>query len=546
MKIIDENSPTSAPKPAMFLHGLTGHGKSTWATTGGRPLVILTEAKAQSVLRQINPQAVGIVPESLDDLDALMVLLGQPERLLKQRIDRIVLDSYTELTLAIPRWLKAKAGPVGTLVKLELSEFGSLGDYALAVVKAAQLTGYPCIIIGRSISKRVGLVESVRPDGMGKSIEQLPGKLLPTAEARFDQELGYVIDTTPADHSQRCGLPWVPPIWTGSCLDYLQIIEAGPQPLTITTTATATATQGTVTPAAKVDKAPEQSPASSVGAPQAQGTPVPSSPAAPMPGSDDPVWVDLMAQLATVTTARPLEVRKALVASWSESYTRNKDKATADLSEFIAATQRLQALGTAPDPEQDPEGYKKAFADVCTSLQAEKRAKPGTVSQATNDFVDGMADGPTAGASSINPPASMAAWQNALVAFNNATFKANLPAEERHRLHMEWDAKGPAALEDLRAATLKVQQAQDAPASPRAKAEDITELTDLCNQHKVDLKAFWSYCQVKGDGKPTPDGSPNWLSLSEAFVTRTLLNMKDAEKRRAFIPWLHANHSVHV
>ena len=231
MKIIDSKNPFNAPKPSMFLHGLTGGGKSTFASTGGVPMVILFEPKAMSVLLQMNPNAIGLVPESLDDLDQLMVFLGQADKLASKGIDRIVLDSFTELTNALPRWIREKSmnGQVGTLVKLELSEFGSLRDYALAVVKAIQLTGYPSIIIGRSVSKRVGLAESIRPDGAGKSVDELPGKLLPTAEARFDAELGFVIDTTPADHSQRCGLPWVPQIYSGNCLDYLRIIEAGPQ-----------------------------------------------------------------------------------------------------------------------------------------------------------------------------------------------------------------------------------------------------------------------------------------------------------------------------
>ena len=50
-----------------------------------------------------------------------------------------------------------------------------------------------------------------------------------TAEPRLDERLGWVLDTTPDDYSQRCGLPWVPQVWQGSCLDYLQLIERGPQ-----------------------------------------------------------------------------------------------------------------------------------------------------------------------------------------------------------------------------------------------------------------------------------------------------------------------------
>lgn len=227
MRVIDHKAPATF-SPSLFLHGLTGAGKSTWATTGGVPLVITTEPKAASVLQTINPAAIGLVPESLKDIQTLFEMLGQPDRLAAKGIDRIVLDSFTELTYGLPRWMKEEAGQHTLLTRLELREYGDLRDYSLGLVKAIQLTGYPAIVIARSLSKKVGLVERIVPDGAGKSVDELPGKLLPTAEARFDHELGYVIDTTPAEHSQRCGLPWVPQVYQGTVLDYLALIARKP------------------------------------------------------------------------------------------------------------------------------------------------------------------------------------------------------------------------------------------------------------------------------------------------------------------------------
>lgn len=227
MLIIDSNTKSAPVRPSIFLHGLTGCGKSTWAITGGRPLVILTEPKAASVLRQINPDAVGMAPESLKDLVKVFEILGQPDRLEARQIDRIILDSFTELTYSLPKWIKEDGGVASMLTRLELSEYGDLRDYALALVKAIQLTGYPSVVIARSTSKKIGREDRIVPDGMGKSINELPGKLLPTVEARFDGDDGYLIDSTPDECSQRCGLPWLPRVWKGSVGDFIHTVENG-------------------------------------------------------------------------------------------------------------------------------------------------------------------------------------------------------------------------------------------------------------------------------------------------------------------------------
>lgn len=365
MKVID--SKTARVRPSILVHGMTGGGKSTFAETGGTPLVILTEIKAESVLKQVNPAAVGLVPESLDDLEHLFEMLGRPEKMAK--FDRIILDSFTELTLAIPRWIKAKAGQTGTLVKLELSEFGHLRDYALALVKAIQLTGLPSVIIVRSTSKRVGLSERIVPDGMGKSVEELPGKLLPTAEARFDSELGYLIDTTPADHSQRCGLPWLPQVFQGSCLDYLALIEAGPQ-------------------GGKQEPPPQKTPALALMPAAVVPMLEKAMDKVGIPPAPDPAWVDLLTRYAASIVHMDEKDRKACITEWETYYEQDQAETMAKLEQLLAEIARPVGI----DPEAQPEAYKAGFGAMATEMLADKQdaAKAKEHTQAVTDFVDGV------------------------------------------------------------------------------------------------------------------------------------------------------------
>lgn len=219
MKRISSDSPATPSRASVFLHGQTGMGKSTFAVTGGRPLVILTEPKAMAILSRLNPNATGVVPESTDDLLAIFESLGDPAT--TKKYDRIVLDSYSDLTTSVAQWMKGAS----MLQTLEIQEYGILGNWCAGLVRAIQLSGLPSVIIARSTVKKTGRIEKIVPDGLGRSIEGLPGKCLPTCEARYDSERGYVIDSSADEFSQRCGLPWVPPIWDGNCLDYLLVVE---------------------------------------------------------------------------------------------------------------------------------------------------------------------------------------------------------------------------------------------------------------------------------------------------------------------------------
>jgi len=362
MKIIDSHTPAPLVQMSMLLHGETGGGKSHWSTTGGNPLAILTELKAMSTLRKLNPHAVGIVPESLKDLLTIFELLGLPEKLAARGIDRIVLDSYTDLTYSLPRWIKEDSvGTASILNKLDQSEFGNLRDYGIALVRAIQLTGYPNIIINRSISKRIGLIEKIVPDGMGKSVNELPGKLLPTAEARFDDTLGFVIDTTRAEYSQRCGVPWLPPVWQGSCLDYIRLFEEGSRE--IEPEMTSDSSQGQLSESAKIVENPK-----------------------PEPPAE---WVSAMAELAAVTLAVGLNQakRQEVIDAWDH----NGPEALESLRKVVAG---FKAKVPPPiDPKKNPEGYNAAFGAMTQEMQAEKiaKAKETLPSDAAVSFVEGLA-----------------------------------------------------------------------------------------------------------------------------------------------------------
>jgi hypothetical protein len=458
MKIIDSKTAAPYVRPSMFLHGLTGRGKSTWAVTGGRPLVIVTEPKAASVLLQINPDALGLVPESLDDLDALFQFLGDPSRVSSKNADRIVLDSFTELTMAMPRWIQARAGKGSTSVatRLELSEYGDLRDYSLALVKAIQLTGLPSVIIGRSVSKKVGRSEVIVPDALGKSVDELPGKLLPTAEARHDEELGWVIDTTPVDYSQRCGLPWVPQLWTGTCLDYLATIEKRDQAT-----------------APKAEEKPTNTPT-----PEPAGVIAPPAPVEPtLPPEPPAAWVEAVSALNFKLEEMGADPTKR--AEEVQLWMNRGPEALSVLLETIAALDlptppRLDA----PDPETQPEEYRKAFGKVATDLEAEKRAKAKakTHAQEVEEFVDGVSPAPA-----------------------------------------------PKAPEE---STVSVEF---------VTAEEAGEIQDLVNTHKLPDEGLRAYCVSRDRIVPFADGKTSWLRLKRDSHGPLLGALKTENGRRAMV-----------
>lgn len=222
--------PASRRQPSILVHGLTGAGKTTRSLQGGKPLVICTEPKSEAHVLNLNQGATCWVPESCADLERIFEWLGSP-KLAEHGFTRIVLDSYTELTEALPNWILRKANPgIGLEIgrRIELQEYGSVQQWGLAVVRAIQLTGLPSIVIARSESKDVGRTRRILPAGLGSSVKGLPAQLVPTVEARWDQEMqAYIWDSRPDECSQRCGLPWVPAVWDGSADDFLAVVAGG-------------------------------------------------------------------------------------------------------------------------------------------------------------------------------------------------------------------------------------------------------------------------------------------------------------------------------
>lgn len=351
MRIISPTRPAAYRRASILVHGLTGQGKTTKALMGGKPIVICTEPKAEAHVLRINPEATCWVPESCKDILDICEWLSRPD-LLTKGFTRIVLDSYTELTELLPEWILRHANPtipreIGR--KIELQEYRSIQEWGMAMVRAIQDAGLPSIIIARSESKEVGRIRKVIPAGLGSSVKGLPAQLVPTVESRWDEELTtWVWDSRPNEYSQRCGLPWVDPVWSGGAEEFLAMVE---QRDGVTPAVTAPVTEP-VTPTVT-----------------------------PLPHAKDMDWIDTMlilAQTLQLSDTTP-EERKAIADSWVERGKIDSDQAKADLKAL---------LSVAPDPRKDPEGYRKAFGLVCQELREINEARKAPVSPEASAFVD--------------------------------------------------------------------------------------------------------------------------------------------------------------
>jgi hypothetical protein len=214
----------------MLVHGLTGTGKTTRSLEGGKPLCIVTEPKAEAHVLKLNPEATCVVPESCQDILKICDQLADP-KFLDKGFTRIVLDSFTELTEALPNWILVHQSgnpkiEIGR--RIAIDEYRPIASWAMHLVKAIQNSGLPSIIICRSEAKESGRIMRIVPAGLGSSPKNLPAQLLPTVEARYDDELrDYILDSRPDEYSQRCGLPWLPQVYTGAADEFLALIEDG-------------------------------------------------------------------------------------------------------------------------------------------------------------------------------------------------------------------------------------------------------------------------------------------------------------------------------
>jgi len=95
------------------------------------------------------------------------------------------------------------------------------------------------IILARSEVQESGggvlRVSKIVPASLGKSVAQLPGKLVATLQAVSVNDKGdtYTIESGPSDSARRSGLPWLKSSWDpavdGGADALLAVVEAGPK-----------------------------------------------------------------------------------------------------------------------------------------------------------------------------------------------------------------------------------------------------------------------------------------------------------------------------
>lgn len=214
-------------RAAILIQALSGRGKTFKSAEGGKPLYLAPEPKCRLTVKAINPEANVIPLDTLIDFNKAIALVQKAE-LVEKGYTRIVLDSYSELTELMPEWLQMG-------FPLQIQDYGTIGNKAMELVRALLKAPIPVVIISRSEAKEQGKVHRIVPGSLGKSAGSLPAKCILTAETRFDDNLGWVVDTNPDEYTQRAGLPWVPTIFQGTMDEFLALIEAGPQADTVTT-----------------------------------------------------------------------------------------------------------------------------------------------------------------------------------------------------------------------------------------------------------------------------------------------------------------------
>lgn len=214
-------------RACILIQALSGRGKTFRSAEGGKPLYLAPEPKCRLTVKAINPEANVVPLDTLVDFNKAIALVQRPE-LVEKGYTRIVLDSYSELTELMPEWLQMG-------FPLQIQDYGTIGNKAMELVRALMKSPVPVVIISRSEAKEQGKIHRIVPGSLGKSAGSLPAKCILTAETRFDDNLGWVLDTNPDEYTQRAGLPWVPSIFTGSMDEFLALVEAGPTPTTVTT-----------------------------------------------------------------------------------------------------------------------------------------------------------------------------------------------------------------------------------------------------------------------------------------------------------------------
>jgi len=238
MKVITGATPsTHKARAHVLLHGESGAGKTTFAVTGGAPFVVCLEPKAEAIISLLNPKAIVVVPDGIDDLREIGKALRDPASATKQfpgidKATRFVIDSWTDLTALV-------GGYIGGGAQISLPQYGDLQRVVFGLLGMAQAGPLPSIIIARSEVQESGggvlRTSKIVPASLGKSVAQLPGKLVATLQAISVNDKGdtFTIESGPSDSARRSGLPWLKPSWDpatdGDADKLLAIIEAGPK-----------------------------------------------------------------------------------------------------------------------------------------------------------------------------------------------------------------------------------------------------------------------------------------------------------------------------
>lgn len=240
MKVISKATPQVARARAhVLLHGESGAGKTTFAVTGGRPVVLCLEPKGEATILLTNPDAIILVPDGIEDLRAISRALRNPtdpENIKAvpgiDKATRVVFDSWTDLTALIGSWLGGGA-------QLQLAQYGDIQRVVFGLLGMMQAGPLPSIVIARSEVQESGngimKVVKVVPAGLGKSVAQLPGKLVATLQAMSVNDQGefFTIESGPSDCARRSGLAWLKHSWNpkedGDADKMLAVIEAGPK-----------------------------------------------------------------------------------------------------------------------------------------------------------------------------------------------------------------------------------------------------------------------------------------------------------------------------
>lgn len=227
MLIIRPNDEYKQPAQIM-VHGMTGDGKTWHAAEGGRPLVILTEKKAVVTYRSLNRDAIIMYPETMQDWEELKMQLAQREKF--RNCTRVVVDSFTELTNLLGRIYGVQ----------RIQDYGTLKTQAMTLMHLVQALPIPTMIVVRSkVIEYVGGLKRIVPMGLGSSVDDLPGHVMATFQARKDFTDGtvgvrYILDSSPTEEAQRSGFIGVPAVWErntmGNIDELLQLITTG-QPI---------------------------------------------------------------------------------------------------------------------------------------------------------------------------------------------------------------------------------------------------------------------------------------------------------------------------